>query len=315
MTPKRRRNRNRGIAIVVLTALVVLAFVYLFFFLGRGGSEAVGSSLTDGAVASGETAASADGPAASSLASADSGKSGAASDAGDDAADPEPAYPSYYDPALAARYDAFAQARPDLTEDEVWWMVGCDLDKAPYTDTQAVPDPNSELLLVNKHYYLPDDYVPADLVTIGATQLRQEAAEHLQAMIDAAAAEGLNLWAQSGYRGYGVQVSLYNQYSAADGAEAADTYSARPGYSEHQTGLTCDMNTITDAFGDTAEGRWVAAHAHEYGYIVRYTPENSDVTLYKYEPWHLRYIGTEAAARMHDEGIASFEEYWVKYVK
>jgi D-alanyl-D-alanine carboxypeptidase len=248
--------------------------------------------------------------------SADEGQGGSSGGAPSEGIElQDPGYPSYYDPALEARYEAFAAARGDLTEDEVYWMVGCDLDKDPYTDTQPVPDPESYLMLVNKHYYLPEDFYPSDMVTVGATQMREEAAGNLNDMIDAAAVEGLKLWAQSGFRSYGLQVDLYNKYAASDGSEAADTYSARAGYSEHQTGLTVDLNTITDAFGDTAEGQWVKEHAHEYGFIIRYTEENTDVTLYKYEPWHIRYIGIEAATRMHDEGIASFEEYWVKYVK
>ncbi|MDR3365125.1 MAG: M15 family metallopeptidase [Clostridiales Family XIII bacterium] len=221
----------------------------------------------------------------------------------------------YYEAARAGRYDAFAAARPELAPGDVVWMVDADLDIPAYTDTHEAPDPDSLHVLVNKHFSLPDDYVPADLVDIGATMMRAEAAGAMQEMIDAAQEEGLTLWSQSGFRSYGIQVSLYNQYSARDGSEAADTYSARPGFSEHQTGLTTDLNTITDAFGDTPEGVWVAQNCWRYGYIVRYTKENTDVTLYKPEPWHMRYIGQGAAAAMRDLGILSFEEYSVKYIE
>jgi D-alanyl-D-alanine carboxypeptidase len=227
---------------------------------------------------------------------------------------PEDDKPYYYDSTREGRYAAFAADHPELGIEDVYWMVDCDLDVSPYEDTHELPDPNDLLLLVNKHFYLPEGFAPADLVNVGNTRMRAEAGAAMQEMIEAAAADGHNIWSQSGYRSYETQVGLYRDYSARDGVEAADTYSARPGYSEHQTGLTTDLNTITDAFGGTPEGQWVAANCYQYGYIVRYTKENTDVTLYKPEPWHMRYIGRDAAKTMHEEGILSLEEYWVKYV-
>ena len=221
----------------------------------------------------------------------------------------------YYEEARADRYVGFQAANPGLTEDEVCWMVGCNLDIPPYEETFELPDPNSILLLVNKYYYLPDGYEPEDLVSIGKTMMRKEAGEAMLEMIDAAAGEGHSIWSQSGYRSYAVQVKLFNDYSARDGQEAAESYSARPGHSEHQTGLTTDLNTITPAFGETPEGKWTAANCWQYGFIVRYTEENTQITHYIPEPWHMRYIGRDAARTMHDQGIMSFEEYWVKYVK
>jgi D-alanyl-D-alanine carboxypeptidase len=221
----------------------------------------------------------------------------------------------YYDESHTERYAAFAALRPELSEDNIVWMVEADLDKPAYVDTSEASEPDSLTALINKHFYLPDDYTPSDLVTIGGTMLRSEAAGAVQDMIEAAEKEGHNLWSQSGFRSYGVQVSLYDQYSASDGTDAADTYSARPGYSEHQSGLTTDLNTITDAFGETPEGIWASENCWKFGFIVRYTEENTDITLYKPEPWHLRYIGREAAEDMHNTGIISFEEYWVKYIK
>ena len=221
----------------------------------------------------------------------------------------------YYEPERADRYAAFSAARPDLTEEEVVWMVGCDLDLTPYEDVSSVPDPKDILLLVNKYYFLPEDYVPDDLISVGNTQMRKEAGEALLEMIDAAASENNKLWSQSGYRNYSLQARLYNDYVERSGQEAAEKSSARPGHSEHQTGLTTDLNTITEAFGETAEGKWVADNCHEYGFIIRYTMDNLDVTHFKYEPWHIRYVGKEAAMTIHEKGIASFEEYWVKYVK
>jgi D-alanyl-D-alanine carboxypeptidase len=145
--------------------------------------------------------------------------------------------------------------------------------------------------------------------------MRKEAGEALQEMISAAASGGNKLWSQSGYRGYSLQSRLYSDYVATKGLEAAEKSSARPGHSEHQTGLTTDLNTINEAFGDTDEGRWVAENCYKYGFIIRYTMDNLDVTLFKYEPWHIRYIGKDAATEMKKQGISSFEEYWVKYEK
>jgi len=220
----------------------------------------------------------------------------------------------YYIAARADRYEAFAALRPDLTFEDVVWRVNVDLDKEPYEDVRAAKDPMSILALVNKHFYLPEDFTPPDLVNIGKSMMRADAADAMNEMIRVADGEGHHLWVQSGFRSFNIQAQLYEQYSASDGYEEADRYSARPGHSEHQTGLVADLNTITAAFGETPEGKWAASNSWYFGYIVRYTADNTDVTLYKPEPWHLRYIGREAAAGMHDLGILSFEEYWVKYV-
>ncbi|MDR0876246.1 MAG: M15 family metallopeptidase [Clostridiales Family XIII bacterium] len=304
---RRRRQKTRPIAVIVLIA-VAAAIVVCVLVLGSVSKDMSqkenfpnapenndASSLTDGEDDADEVVMPPDGDAEVDVNTVD-GK------------------PYYYDSAREDRYIAFATNHPEIAGDDVYWMVDCDLDTLPYEDTHELPDPDDILLMVNKHFYLPEGFAPVDLVNVGNTTMRAEAGEAMQEMIDAAAAEGLNIWSQSGYRSYGVQVNLYRDYSARDGEAAADTYSARPGYSEHQTGLTTDLNTITDAFGDTPEGQWVAANCWQYGYIVRYTKENTDVTLYKPEPWHMRYIGRDAAETMHDEGILSLEEYWVKYV-
>ncbi|GHU66104.1 hypothetical protein AGMMS49983_15060 [Clostridia bacterium] len=303
---KRRRRQKVKPALIILLVAVIAAILVAVLILGSVSKDAAGREKDAGSTGA---SAAADGDAG------DSGAAGTQEDDGEDGdADTADAKPYYYNPEREGRYAAFADAHPEIGMEDVYWMVDCDLDVAPYEDTHPLPDPNDILLMVNKHFYLPDGFAPTDLVPVGNTMMRAEAGAAMQEMIDAAAAEGLNLWSQSGYRSYGVQVNLYADYSAQGGVEGADTHSARPGYSEHQTGLTTDLNTITDAFGDTAEGKWVAENCWQYGYIVRYTKENTDVTLYKPEPWHMRYIGRDAAKVMHDEGILSLEEYWVKYV-
>ena len=220
----------------------------------------------------------------------------------------------YFDEGRMERYEAFSERRPELDLSDVVWMVNVDLDRAPYEDPSPAADPMSLTTLVNKFFYLPPDFSPDDLTSINNTMMRSEAAGAMNVMIDAAAQEGHRLWVQSGYRSFDIQAGLYAQYSSADGTERADTYSARPGHSEHQTGLAADLNSITDAFGATPEGIWTAENCWKYGFIIRYTEENTDITMYKSEPWHVRYIGMEYAAGIRDLGIKSFEEYWAKYI-
>ncbi|MCL1896446.1 MAG: M15 family metallopeptidase [Clostridiales bacterium] len=301
-----RQRRMQTVVGIALAVLIVLALRALFFTADRR----AGSAEEDPGISS---VGAEDAQEAPGMVNEDDGF-------GEDLPEailpeePEELMPGYYDEALLGRYEAFSALHPELSEEDVYWMVGCDLDKPGYEDIRPVADPESLLVLVNKHFYLPQDYTPPDLINVGNTQMRAEAGEAVLEMISAAAAEGHNLWSQSGYRSYGVQSNLFSQYSARDGEAVAETYSARPGHSEHQTGLATDLNTITDAFGGTPEGIWAAENCWRFGLIVRYTNENTDIVLYRPEPWHIRYIGVEAAKRMHDEGIISFEEYWVKYV-
>jgi D-alanyl-D-alanine carboxypeptidase len=158
----------------------------------------------------------------------------------------------------------------------------------------------SGVLIANKTYSLPRSYNPGQLST--------ETQEAFNQMQSAAWSEGHNLWIQSGFRSYDTQERIYNDYVTRDGQAEADTYSARPGHSEHQTGLAFDLNTIDSSFAYTAEGKWVAANCHKYGFIVRYPESKEHITGYKYEPWHLRYLGTELATKVYESGLC-LEEY------
>lgn len=157
------------------------------------------------------------------------------------------------------------------------------------------------IMLANKSYSLPADYNPGSLTP--------ECQSAFYSMRNDAAALGLNLYINSAFRSYSYQQNLYNRYVVRDGKKTADTYSARPGHSEHQTGLSLDLNTVTQSFANTAEGRWVAAHCHEYGFIIRYPKGKSDITGYCYEPWHLRYVGVEKATEITNSGMC-LEEYY-----
>ncbi|WP_434121720.1 M15 family metallopeptidase [Salinicoccus roseus] len=161
-----------------------------------------------------------------------------------------------------------------------------------------------DILVVNKEIPLPSDYNPG---------LQPEVIEAYQQMFRDGAERGLDFVLVSDFRTYQYQEQLYNNYVARDGQEAADQYSARPGHSEHQTGLAVDVGSadsasnLTVKFGDTPEYAWLKDVAHEYGFIVRYPEGKEHITGYQYEPWHIRYIGDEAEA-VYESGL-SLEEY------
>lgn len=188
-----------------------------------------------------------------------------------------------------------------------------------------VGNPASPLVLVNKRNPLqPLNYVPTDLVApeLGGGNgaevlLRSEAAAAVERMIAAAAAENVHITVKSSYRSYAKQLELYNGYVADKGVQAADSTSARAGFSEHQTGLALDIGDadagpdcdFNSCFAGTAAGQWVAAHAADHGFVVRYQPGGETVTGYLPEPWHLRYLGAAVAQDMRARGIDSYERF------
>ena len=184
------------------------------------------------------------------------------------------------------------------------------------TVNRAVDDPAATAVVVNKQRPLqPADYVPGDLVPAGTGLLRAEAAASLAGLTEAAAADGVTVTTVSGYRSYENQAVLYAGYTGQYGQETADTISARPGHSEHQTGLALDIGnpgglcSLQACFEDTPAGAWAAENAHRFGFIIRYPDGASATTGYAYEPWHLRYVGTDLAEGMRDAGVATLEEY------
>lgn len=150
------------------------------------------------------------------------------------------------------------------------------------------------IMIVNKSYPVPSSYNPGGLTS--------EFNNAFSSMQQAAQADGIGIWVISGFRSYNTQNTLYNNYAARDGYAAADTYSARPGHSEHQTGLAADINVIDDDFGETPEGKWLNDNAWKYGFILRYTKDGVGETGYKYEPWHFRYVGTDLATKLYNNG-------------
>ena len=165
------------------------------------------------------------------------------------------------------------------------------------------------ILIANKTYALPSNYVP-NLVPIGNYQyLDPNAAAAFQKMQQAAALEGISLFVCSGYRSYSTQQYLYNSYAARDGYAAADRYSARPGYSEHQTGLAADINMASSYFDNTPEAKWLAKHCSDYGFIIRYKKGKESSTGYMPESWHIRYLGNVKLCKQIEASGLSLEEY------
>jgi D-alanyl-D-alanine carboxypeptidase len=181
----------------------------------------------------------------------------------------------------------------------------------------------SMTVVVNKHRPLSEQaYVPAKLVlpagipNAAGTPLQADAAQALEAMAADAQKSGISIVMASGYRSYETQIATYNSYVRGYGQAAADTTSARPGFSEHQTGLAADLSavgsgcTIADCFETTAPGQWLAANSWRFGYILRYPKGAQAITGYNFEPWHFRYVGMVVASQMHEKGIGTLEEYF-----
>ena len=201
------------------------------------------------------------------------------------------------------------------------WLACSDIDAR---GTRAVADQSSAsslTVLVNKRTPLsPYNYAPPlwplSAVGVGGGEaLRPEAAVAMRDMVSAAAAQGIGLQVGSGFRSYDTQVSVFNRYVRELGVAGAELISARASFSEHQTGLAADVTApaegcaITQCFGATTAGRWVADNAWRFGFIVRYPNGYTSVTGYEWEPWHVRYVGTSVAREMHDGGIPTYEQY------
>lgn len=173
-----------------------------------------------------------------------------------------------------------------------------------------------DYLIVNKTYKLPEDYKPENpyqAITSdwGPNLIDKEVMTAFKEMQSDATSIGLNIYIASGYRGYNNQTNLYNNYVARDGVAAADKYSARPGHSEHQTGLCFDLNSVDDSFANTNEGIWINNNAYLYGFIIRYPKGKETETGYQYESWHLRYVGKELAEKLYNNGDwITIEDYF-----
>lgn len=168
------------------------------------------------------------------------------------------------------------------------------------------------VVIANKTYSLPSNFAPNNLVTInGYIKVVDYVKDAFLSLSSDAKAIGLNIYASSGYRSYSNQKYIYENYVSMDGKENADRYSARAGYSEHQTGLAIDVNTIDMSFDNTSESVWLRENAYKYGFIIRYPKGKEEITGYMYEPWHIRYVGKELSNKLYKDGsYITLEEYY-----
>ena len=226
----------------------------------------------------------------------------------------------YYLNKNVARYLDYGNNHKDDVK-RIVSIVNSNADLDFYSEVKNSKLSDGNLILVNKFFHLDDTYVPEDLVTLSTkynnganNQMRKEAADAFMKMVDGALLDNIILKNASAYRSYDYQVNLYDNYVARDGKKNADIYSARPGYSEHQTGLCSDINTVDSSFDGTNEANWLLKNAYKYGFILRFPKGKEDITGYKYEPWHYRYVGKKAAKVIYENDL-TLEEYYAYYVE
>ena len=229
----------------------------------------------------------------------------------------------YFNYDYTDRYIKYKEDNKDLDDEQIIKNVNMNLDYEPYTNITKAKNLNTNKILVNKYYSLDEKYEPDNLETISkqyaleGMELVHDAKIAFEEMAKAAKKENLNIIAMSTYRDYNYQVKIYNQYVKADGQEKVDTYSGRPGYSEHQTGLAVDVyngKVNYTKFETTKEFAWMNEHAHEYGFILRFPKDKIEETGYTYESWHYRYVGKNEAKYIKENNI-SFEEYYATKIK
>lgn len=196
-----------------------------------------------------------------------------------------------------------------------------DRPQAPASTDVRTADDGNLMVLVNKQYAVSRDYYPTDMVDIDGSlstnqnlKVKREAYDAYLSMLADAKKEGLNFAICSAYRSYALQESLYNNSLAANGKEYTEKMFAYPGQSEHHTGYAIDVTSASMNWGlsqnytDYPDGAWITKHCSEYGFIIRYPKGKEDITGYMYEPWHIRYVGVDAAKEITEQGI-TLEEY------
>ena len=222
------------------------------------------------------------------------------------------------------RYLNYYESNKDLEYKEIITRVNSNLDYEFYVDTNESDLSKGMYTLVNKYNYLKQDYIPEDLVSVTGIYARDSAKlvkvayDNFVKMADAAREENLTIKVTTGYRSYSFQSTLYNNYVKADGVKNADTYSARPGFSEHQLGYSADLtnakNVSFDNFENAKEYKWLQDNAYKYGFIMRFPKGKEYITGYQFESWHYRYVGEKIATYIHENDI-TYEEYYAYYLR
>ena len=228
----------------------------------------------------------------------------------------------YFHYTYLDRYIDYKEKNQTLSDIDIITRVNLGLDQPFYQNTKQSTKLNQNTILVNKYIYLPENYVPNKLTEISSNfssatkKLTYEAKEAFEKMATSAKEQGYTIRAISAYRSYEYQKNLYDNYVKQDGVELADTYSARPGYSEHQTGLVVDIDngkTDFNHFENTEEFKWMEENAQGFGFILRYPKGKEDITGYEYEAWHYRYVGENIATFIKNNNL-TFDEYYARYI-
>lgn len=218
-----------------------------------------------------------------------------------------------------------AEAPQNRIEEKTQQEVNVKQEEPEEAPKLNIKDPVSQYVLVNKQNPLnPLDYRPEDLVADVVPTISSDSAEErsvrgiikpdLVQMFADAKNQNLSLVMNSGFRSSQKQAFYYNNYVRQSGEAAANRFSAKPGYSEHQTGLSLDISYanrrcyLEECFGETEAGKWLAENAHKYGFILRYPKDKEEITGYQYEPWHFRYVGKEVATEIYEQQT-TYEEY------
>ncbi len=229
-----------------------------------------------------------------------------------------------YDWRKEEQYLSYKMEHEDYSLEEVVTFVNIGLNKPFYSEIKKVRCPDSILVLVNKYNQLDSNYSPNDLELIstcfnaGGLLLRHEACFAFEVMCWAAKMEDIHLEAISTFRSYSYQNTVYMknitpEVSLEEYQKIRDKVSARPGHSEHQTGLAVDINDLEESFEDTKEGKWLAENSYRYGFILRYPKGKEAITGYSYEPWHFRYLGRGIATAVYHSGL-TYDEYYTRYL-
>ena len=221
------------------------------------------------------------------------------------------------------RYLEYYKKNNKLEISKVVALINTNRDNNLYENTKATDTSKDILMLVNKYNYLSEDYVPENLVNVSSSYayagniVREDVLKAFMEMANVARNEDIVLIINSSYRSYQDQDEIWNYRKLLYGTEKADSFAARAGYSEHQTGLSIDIaqfNSREEDFENTPAFNWLSDNAYKYGFILRFKKDAEDITGYEYESWHYRYVGVDVATKIHDENI-TYDEYYAYYIE
>jgi D-alanyl-D-alanine carboxypeptidase len=220
-------------------------------------------------------------------------------------------------------YLTYYKEKKETDINKIITIINIGLDKEFYKESKSANTSKENIMLVNKYNGLTKDFVPNDLVDINSTyayaghKIKKEVYEALIEMIEAAKKDNIKLIVTSGYRSYESQEKLYKDYVIKNGQEETDKYAAKPGFSEHQTGLALDImeyGVKKEDFDNSKGALWLADNAYKYGFILRYKKDTVYITGYEYESWHYRYVGKDLAKKVYNSKL-TYEEYYEYYLK